>query len=462
MEQVVAEGAKVRVSFDEEAVHDLRVAVRRCRSMAESIFVLDPDDTWKKMRKAGKRLFSALGELRDIQVLAGWVQKLGAPDDPVRERLLQHCTATEQRLRDQAGMVLRGFDDREWLRWAMVLDQRAKRFELGGDLFQVLAVEKWQKARELHRAAMRNRSKISLHNLRIGIKRFRYIVENFLPVHYQQWGEDLKQLQDWLGEVHDLDVLWETALKTRVFTDSAQRARWRELITTRRQIHVQAYRHKMTGVHTLWQVWRSQLPSGPELGKAVLSRFDVWSSFFDPDPSHTRHVLRLALELYDGLEAAGLIRLNAQLRPRELLTVSALSHEIGRANRKREHHREHHKRSAECSNRREIHRDGRRSSWKLRRWLPGIIAALYRSPNISIMVPFLSRAGKRLLFWAAFCDWRMGSIRSMTAPSNALLCKSRMGSRWSGRRAIGRKPVPPSALQRRGICWKTPADCRFC
>ncbi len=55
---------------------------------------------------------------------------------------------------------------------------------------------------------LRNRSAVAYHQLRIGIKRFRYTVENFLPERHQQWSRDLRDLQDALGEVHDFDVLW--------------------------------------------------------------------------------------------------------------------------------------------------------------------------------------------------------------------------------------------------------------
>ena len=64
---------------------------------------------------------------------------------------------------------------------------------------------------------MRNRSQVAFHSLRIGIKRFRYIVENFLPVEHKAWSNDLKEIQDLLGEVHDLDVLWSTAVSCHVF-----------------------------------------------------------------------------------------------------------------------------------------------------------------------------------------------------------------------------------------------------
>src|SRR5712691_8234184 len=56
-----------------DPVHDLRVALRRCRSMADGLMAIDPDPSWKDMKKAGKTLFRSLGELRDVQVMMEWV-----------------------------------------------------------------------------------------------------------------------------------------------------------------------------------------------------------------------------------------------------------------------------------------------------------------------------------------------------------------------------------------------------
>ena len=99
------------------------------------------------------------------------------------------------------------------------MPQRAARIRPGSAVFKHLALERWTNARELHTVALRNRSQVAFHTLRIGIKRFRYIVENFLPAEHQAWANDLKRLQDLLGDVHDLDVLWATALSHHVFTD---------------------------------------------------------------------------------------------------------------------------------------------------------------------------------------------------------------------------------------------------
>ena len=89
----------------------------------------------------------------------------------------------------------------------------------GSIVYQHLALEKWTAAYELHKRAMHTRSQVALHELHIGIKRFRYTVENFLPQQHARWGDDLKELQDLLGEVHDLDVLWGTALAVQAFQD---------------------------------------------------------------------------------------------------------------------------------------------------------------------------------------------------------------------------------------------------
>ena len=63
MERVLRERERVLAAPEEEAVHDLRVALRRCRSIAEGLRTIDPDPAWKCMRRAAKELFVALGEL---------------------------------------------------------------------------------------------------------------------------------------------------------------------------------------------------------------------------------------------------------------------------------------------------------------------------------------------------------------------------------------------------------------
>ena len=304
--------------------------------MADGLRVMDPYPAWKEMKKAGKRLFRELGELRDVQVMEEWVRRLGNPDDPVTNVLLQSLASREAHLKQQAALALQEFDRKQWRRWITSLPPRAARMRTGSALFKHLALERWTEAYELHRRALRNRSQIAFHRLRIGLKRFRYIVENFLPEQHAAWSDDLKELQDLLGEVHDLDVLWATAFQVNAFPDAESRSKWHTRIIEERTQRIEKYRGKMLGKASLWQLWRAQLPVGKQIESAALSRLKLWASFLDPDFKHSLHVARLALQLYDGLPVK---QFPPDADQRAILQVAALLHDVGRSKKEKGHHK---------------------------------------------------------------------------------------------------------------------------
>src|SRR5258707_13332115 len=78
MERVLEELDDVRTAPEADAVHDLRVAQRRCRSLARVVAEEDPDPAWPEMRKIGRKLFKQLGALGDTQVMEVWVSKLAS------------------------------------------------------------------------------------------------------------------------------------------------------------------------------------------------------------------------------------------------------------------------------------------------------------------------------------------------------------------------------------------------
>jgi len=339
MERVLEECDRASVEFGADPVHDLRVALRRCRSMADGLLVMDPDPSWKEMKRAGKQLFRELGELRDAQVMEEWVRSLGSPEDPVTVALLQFLGGREAGLKQQAAAGLQEFDRKLWRRWSTSLPRRAAKMRPGSILFKHLALERWTEAYELHRGALRNRSHVAFHRLRIGLKRFRYIVENFLPEQHAAWSGDLKELQDTLGEVHDLDVLWTTALQVNAFPDADSRSKWHSRIIEERTRRIEKYRGKMLGKDSLWQVWRAQLPVGAQIESAALSRLKLWASFLDPDFKHSIHVARLALQLYDGLPVKRSPMDSAPMDQRAILQAAALLHEVGRSKKEKNHHK---------------------------------------------------------------------------------------------------------------------------
>ena len=312
-----------------EAIHDLRVGLRRCRSVAAGLVGVDRDRSWRDMRHASRKLFRRLGELRDLQVLQEWIARLADETDPVRQALTEQLATREPELKEEVAAALETFDRRQWLLWSRTLAERAKRLQPDGLVAQHLALEAWESARALHRRALHNRSSAAWHALRIGIKRFRYMVENFLPERHAEWSSDLKRVQDLLGDVHDLDVLAQTLHTAGPVYDDASAARWQAAIEKERTARLDEYRTLMGGRKSLWSVWRAALPSGERLEAAALAKLTLWASGLDPDTAHSRQVARLALELFDGLVAAGFNGPLNHPRSRLLLHAAALLHNTG-------------------------------------------------------------------------------------------------------------------------------------
>jgi CHAD domain-containing protein len=339
MHRVPEECQRAGSDLAADPVHDLRVALRRCRSMADGLMAIDPNPAWKNMKKAGKTLFRALGELRDVQVMMEWVQKLGPPDDPETQALLDLLGKREQEHKLTAGEAVRNFDVRQWNKWSRELPRRAARVKPGSLVFKHLALERWTEAHVLHRRALRTRSQVALHQLRIGIKRFRYIVENFLPQQHEAWSSELKTLQDLLGDVHDLDVLWATATEVNAFASAESRTRWQAIVYGARDKRVERYHALMAGEQSRWQTWRAELPQGKQVQVAALTRLRLWTSYLDPDIAHSRRVAELARQLFDGLTRLGIVPASSNQDLRAVLYAAACMHDVGRSKHERGHHK---------------------------------------------------------------------------------------------------------------------------
>ncbi|MBI3483664.1 MAG: CHAD domain-containing protein, partial [Acidobacteria bacterium] len=314
--------------------------LRRCRSMADGLMEVDSDPAWGEMKKAGRKLFRRLGELRDTHVMIEWVQKLEPPGDPPAQQLLASLRQREWHLKQQTAAALNRFDRAQWKTWAKYMNDRAVRVPLDGPVFRHIALQRWQEAYDLHRRALRNRSRTSWHRLRIGVKRFRYTVENFLPSAHTAWGADLKHIQDLLGEVHDLDMLWIALAQTGKTFTATERGRWHDIIGKERQARLNAYCEKMTGPGSLWNVWRCGLPQKEALESSGLEKLSAWAALMDSEFTHAQHVARLSLNLFDGLAGSGLPGPYREPRNRLLLHAAALMHNVGHAAGRKGHHKE--------------------------------------------------------------------------------------------------------------------------
>ena len=109
MNRVLKEHARLQSEWAPEPVHNVRVALRRCILIADTMRDLDPGSDWKPMRKAGKLLFRRLGAVRDTQVLMELVERMVPPGDasavPLLEELKAKCEKELAGAQEAAGRI---------------------------------------------------------------------------------------------------------------------------------------------------------------------------------------------------------------------------------------------------------------------------------------------------------------------------------------------------------------------
>jgi CHAD domain-containing protein len=339
-DRVLEEHSNVGGALPAQPIHDLRISLRRCILIADLMRDLDPACDWKSMRKSARRTFQRLGTLRDTQVLTEWIEKLGAKGEASADKLLETLKKRHEQERIDARAALREFDRKQWRAWRREFARHYRRVASDRPACESLVLEIWESVRDLNRAAQRGRSLLAYHRLRVGLKKFRYAVENFLPSMYPGWAPDLKLLQDLLGEVHDLTVLDQMIVKNRSLFQENDFAAWREKVESERSARLHQYRAKMAGNASPMRAWREGLPAEKDLRSTGLARLAEWASFVTADFPRVRRTARLSLQLYDGLANCGLIARDSQIEERFILHAAALLQESGRFKRGKSYHKE--------------------------------------------------------------------------------------------------------------------------
>jgi CHAD domain-containing protein len=269
LKRVRAEQARAAKHLATEPVHDLRVALRRCRSLAEGFSEINPHSDWRHLEKACKNLLDGLAELRDGQVMQEWSGRLGFDKGSSAEGLKKSLENDQRRARRDAHKVRAHFSRKRWKRWRRSLPERAERVAAPEAQFARLALHRLKKARELENDWRIHKNGKAAHRLRIGLKRFRYTVETFLP-ELAAWSAELKTLQDDLGDIHDLDVLRQRMLPLlRAESLRQQKEKWLAKIESTRSKAVDDYWRAIVvkparGGHgaqprTVWDRWEKGL-----------------------------------------------------------------------------------------------------------------------------------------------------------------------------------------------------------
>jgi CHAD domain-containing protein len=206
----------LRQDLDTEFVHDLRVALRRARSLLRELRSALPEERTRWLRDGLSWLAELTGPVRDHDVLL-----LALPDYaaalPERSRDdLQPLIATlAAARRGSLATLLAALESPSGL--ALLADGRALARELAdasGPALRQLADRRLRKVgrRVAKRAAKttRHTPAADLHRLRIEAKRLRYLLEFFRSLYdgdrVAAVLRALRRLQETLGELQDLSV----------------------------------------------------------------------------------------------------------------------------------------------------------------------------------------------------------------------------------------------------------------
>jgi CHAD domain-containing protein len=200
---------RVLGNSDTEAVHDLRVALRRLRTLlklARPVFGRFHTDA---VRKAFADLQTSTGDLRDEEVLVETLGDLRLDHAPLAAWRVRR-QARDRRLRGNVlGRIRRGELDRAraMLHALLTLPVRPDR-DVPLARFARRMVRKAQRGVEARRDTPPE-DVVGLHDLRIAYKKLRYAVEIFaeaLPDDLAAMAEPAARFQKRLGDIHDLDV----------------------------------------------------------------------------------------------------------------------------------------------------------------------------------------------------------------------------------------------------------------
>jgi CHAD domain-containing protein len=204
-------------AFDDDAVHDLRVAIRRMRTLLKMSRALYGRWHADVVRRALADVMRATGELRDEEVLEETLD--GASPDPAFARWLAARKTRERKLRRSVVARLeRGDLDRaRLLLKALLVFPVPPRSDLPLAKFARRTVERARRRVEARRDVSPD-DVLGLHELRIAYKELRYSIEllaDALPIDERVLLEPAAVFQKRLGELHDADVAIEVVREAK-------------------------------------------------------------------------------------------------------------------------------------------------------------------------------------------------------------------------------------------------------
>ncbi len=203
-------GQALRRVRNVEALHDLRVALRRLEVMLGAFGKAFAQDWFQELRARTKAISARLSPARDLDVLLEDLWPKPADEDAAFTPLRLAAEAARSEAWKDVRACVAAQDFHQLLEDITALAQ--SRLPLG-DGRGIRPVSRALLAKAAKRVKRRGRQAQSgdeadLHFLRIGLKKLRYLSQVFAPLHdaarAKPYLKALKQLQEELGQLNDM------------------------------------------------------------------------------------------------------------------------------------------------------------------------------------------------------------------------------------------------------------------
>ncbi|GAB4573576.1 MAG: hypothetical protein Fur0017_27690 [Anaerolineales bacterium] len=198
-----------RKDFSEEAVHDLRVAVRRLLAVFDLLRSIIPHKRIQKVRRILKDQLDELDDLRDVQVLLADAAEF-VNDIPELKTVREHWLQEEKKLMRLTRKLVKTRDDKNLSKRVQKIRDMVRELpeeHLAGQMLTA-ADEAYARVTQLH--SMLDAENIpGIHKLRIAFKKFRYSVEIVHPLLESFPSENFERMHDYqsrMGDIQDMEV----------------------------------------------------------------------------------------------------------------------------------------------------------------------------------------------------------------------------------------------------------------
>lgn len=209
----LAELKRCRAEFSNEAVHDLRVSLRRLLSLVQLLNSVEPRPRLRKLNRALKTQLDEFDELRDTQVMLAEISET-VHELPGLEPLRSHLERVERRSLKDLRKKLRKLDLKEVARRirkahdSLTAEEKA---DIAAPILQSVDDAFLIARQRLDRVAPSQPA--TIHRVRIAFKKFRYMVEIVHPLLGGFPEANLKRMnkyQTLMGEIQDAEVFQQT------------------------------------------------------------------------------------------------------------------------------------------------------------------------------------------------------------------------------------------------------------